>query len=142
MFGKNRNNKVGLWLMVGTVCLVLAALWAALATSGTALAAAPAGKGDGIQQDIPGARANVPTYHLVLNDYIAGMHVGTRDFSPSGDRIVFEHEKKLFIADKTITGIRLLLDEPPWILRYPTWSPDGRLIACTGSREGPGKQGA
>jgi Tol biopolymer transport system component len=86
------------------------------------------------------ARANAPAYHLVLNDSIAGMHVGTHDFSPSGDRIVFEHEKKLYIVDQTTTAIRLLLDEPPWLLRYPTWSPDGRLIACTGSREGPGKQ--
>jgi serine/threonine protein kinase len=90
----------------------------------------------------PEAKANAPMYHLVLNDYIAGMHVGTRDFSPSGDRIVFEHEKKLYITDQAATATRLLLDEPPWILRYPTWSPDGRLIACTGSREGPGKQGA
>ncbi|MHC4594218.1 MAG: protein kinase domain-containing protein [Planctomycetota bacterium] len=89
----------------------------------------------------PGARANAPTYHLVLNDNIAGMHVGTRDFSPSGDRIVFEHEKKLYIADQTATATRLFLDEPPWLLRYPTWSPDGRLIACTGSRSGSDKQG-
>jgi Tol biopolymer transport system component len=141
MFGKNRNKKVGLCVMVVTVCLVLAALWAVLATSETALAAAPAGKGGGVQQDIPGARANAPTYHLVLNDNIAGMHVGTRDFSPSGDRIVFEHEKKLYIADQTTTAIRLLLDEPPWLLRYPTWSPDARLIACKGSRADSNKMG-
>jgi len=141
MFGKNRNKKVGLCVMVVTVCLIPAALWAVRATSETALAAPPAGKGGGVQQDIPGARAIAPTYNLVLNDNIAGMHVGTRDFSPSGDRIVFEHEKKLYIADQTATAIRPLLDEPPWILRYPTWSPDGRLIACTGSRAGSDKQG-
>ncbi|MCH7557617.1 MAG: hypothetical protein IIB56_09205 [Planctomycetes bacterium] len=38
MFGKNRNKKVGLCLMVVTACLVLAGLWAVLAVPETALA--------------------------------------------------------------------------------------------------------
>jgi hypothetical protein len=45
MFGKNRKKKVGLCVMVVAACMALAALWAALATPETALAAAPAGKG-------------------------------------------------------------------------------------------------
>ena len=38
MFGKNRNKKVGLCVMVVTSCLVLAVLWAVLATPEIALA--------------------------------------------------------------------------------------------------------
>jgi len=41
MFGKNRNKKVGICLMVVTACLVLAALWAVLAAPETALAKRP-----------------------------------------------------------------------------------------------------
>lgn len=41
MFGKNRNKKVGLCVMVVTACLVLTALWAVLATPETALAGKP-----------------------------------------------------------------------------------------------------
>ncbi len=41
MFGKNRNKTVGLCVMVVAGCLVLATLWAALATSETALAKKP-----------------------------------------------------------------------------------------------------
>lgn len=41
MFGKNRNKKVGLCVMVVTACLVLATLWAVLATPETALAVKP-----------------------------------------------------------------------------------------------------
>ncbi len=38
MFGKNRNKKVGICVMVVTASLVLASLWAVLATPETALA--------------------------------------------------------------------------------------------------------
>ncbi len=41
MFGKNRNKKVGLCVMVVTACLVLAGIWAVLATPETALAVKP-----------------------------------------------------------------------------------------------------
>jgi hypothetical protein len=41
MFGKNRNKKVGICVMVVTASLVLAALWAVLATPETALAKKP-----------------------------------------------------------------------------------------------------
>lgn len=41
MFGKNRNKKVGLCVMVVTASLVLAGLWAVLATPETALAKKP-----------------------------------------------------------------------------------------------------
>jgi hypothetical protein len=52
MFGKNRNKKVGICVMVVTASLVLAGLWAVLATPETALAAPkkpkpPKGGGDG-----------------------------------------------------------------------------------------------
>jgi hypothetical protein len=54
MFGKNRNKKVGLCVMVVTACLVLAALWAVLATPETALAEKGGkGKGGGDFKDIP-----------------------------------------------------------------------------------------
>jgi hypothetical protein len=41
MFGKNRNKKVGLCVMVVTACLVMATFWAVLATPETALAKKP-----------------------------------------------------------------------------------------------------
>ncbi len=47
MFGKNRNKKVGLCVMVVTASLVLAALWAVLATPETALAHHRPGHGGG-----------------------------------------------------------------------------------------------
>ncbi|MHC4629669.1 MAG: hypothetical protein ACYS9C_00200 [Planctomycetota bacterium] len=47
MFGKNRNKKVGLCVMVVTSCFILAALWAILATPETALAKKPDGVGGG-----------------------------------------------------------------------------------------------
>jgi hypothetical protein len=109
MFGKNINKKVELYVMATTVCLFMTSLWTVLATSETALAATPAEKGGGVREDSPRARANAPTYHLVLNDNLIGMHVGTRDLSPSGDRIVFEHEKKLYITDQAASATRLLL---------------------------------
>ncbi len=79
----------------------------------------------------PGAKANGPTYSLVLDDQMAGMRVGQRDFSPSGDRIVFGSRDKLYITDLAGTVIRPILDDMgPW--EYPRslqWSPDGRLIS-------------
>jgi len=41
MFGKNRNKKVGICVMVVTSCFILATLWAVLATPETALAVKP-----------------------------------------------------------------------------------------------------
>ncbi len=45
MFGKNRNKKVGLCVMVVTSCFILAGIWAVLATPETALAKKPGGGG-------------------------------------------------------------------------------------------------
>ncbi len=45
MFGKNKNKKVGLCVMVVTSCFILAVLWAVLATPETALAKKPDGGG-------------------------------------------------------------------------------------------------
>ena len=51
MFVK-KNKTVGLYLMVVTACLVLATLWAVLATPETALAKKPGGGGGGKKQEI------------------------------------------------------------------------------------------
>lgn len=84
-----------------------------------------------------GTQVNGPTYSLVLDDQIAGMEVGFFEFSPSGDRIVFASENKLYIADHTATVIRPILEDlepwenPVWL----RWSPDGELIAFVAMRE-------
>jgi len=91
----------------------------------------------------PGAKVNGPTYRLVLDSKIAGMPMKEGswsrrlDFSPSGDRIVFESQGKLYIADETGTLIRPLLDNfAPWeSFDWPRWSPDGRQIAYMARRE-------
>ena len=90
-----------------------------------------------------GAKANGPTYRLAFDSKIAGMPVreGTRsrrlDFSPSGDRIVFESQGRLYIADETGSLIRPLLDNfAPWeSFDWQRWSPDGRQIAYIARRE-------
>ena len=79
----------------------------------------------------PETKVNGPTYRLVLDDQMAGMRVGRRDFSPSGDRVVFGSQDKLYITGLTGTVTRPILDDMgPW--KGPSslrWSPDGRLIA-------------
>jgi len=91
----------------------------------------------------PGAKANGPTYRLALDSKIAGMPVNVKgrdrrflDFSPSGDRIVFVSQRKLYIADETGTLIRpILYNFAPWNrFAWPRWSPDGRQIAYVASR--------
>ncbi|MGB2862874.1 MAG: DPP IV N-terminal domain-containing protein [Sedimentisphaerales bacterium] len=90
-----------------------------------------------------GAKANGPTYRLAFDSKIAGMPVKERswsrrlDFSPSGDRIVFESQGRLYIADETGSLIRPLLDNfAPWeSFDWQRWSPDGRQIAYIARRE-------
>jgi Tol biopolymer transport system component len=90
----------------------------------------------------PGTKANGPTYRLVLDSKIAGMPVNVKqrdcrwlDFSPSGDRIVFVSQSKLYIADETGTLIRpILYNSAPLYGRQPRWSPDGRQIAYAAGR--------
>jgi hypothetical protein len=52
MFGKNRNKKVGLCVMVVTASLILAAVWAVLATPETALAKKPDNPGGGGEPEV------------------------------------------------------------------------------------------
>ena len=72
-----------------------------------------------------------PNYRLVLDDQIAGMPVRECDFSPSGDRIVFQSQNNLYITDQTATIIQPLLGDlgEGVTLLKPCWSPDGRFIA-------------
>ena len=89
-----------------------------------------------------GAQVTGPTYRLILGDETPAM--GPKpgpswwdtsfDFSPSGDRLVFEGRKdnnQLYLADDTGTLVRPLLNDiSPWVQpSLPRWSPDGRLIA-------------
>ncbi|MHC4691832.1 MAG: protein kinase domain-containing protein [Planctomycetota bacterium] len=81
-----------------------------------------------------------PNYRLVLDEQIAGMPVGTCDFSPSGDRIVFKNKDNIYITDQAATTIRPLIDDlGSWETTYsqPCWSPDGRLIAYSLMKELP-----
>ncbi|MCH7557923.1 MAG: PD40 domain-containing protein [Planctomycetes bacterium] len=79
----------------------------------------------------PATKLTGPTYRLVLDEQITGKHVGMCDFSPSGDRIVFQSPDNLYITDQATTIIRPLLDDlGAWErVGRPCWSPDGRLIA-------------
>jgi serine/threonine protein kinase/Tol biopolymer transport system component len=80
-----------------------------------------------------------PNYRLVLDEEIAGMHVGVCDFSPDGERIIFTSQDNLYITDQNATIIRPLLDDlGTWkYVGQPQWSPDGRLIAYSLTKEPP-----
>jgi serine/threonine protein kinase/Tol biopolymer transport system component len=81
-----------------------------------------------------------PNYHLVLDEQVAGMKIRLCDFSPNGDRIVIKTGDNLYIADQTTTEIRPLLgDLGPWGIGQGRahWSPNGRLIAYSLSRDPP-----
>ena len=64
MFGKNRNKKVGLCVTVVTACLVLATLWAVLATSETALAEKPDKPPGQDKPDKPGKGGDKTAYSV------------------------------------------------------------------------------
>jgi hypothetical protein len=93
--------------------------------------------GISVAKPLPATKVNMPAYRLVLDDQIAGIPIdGTRYFSPSGDRIAFRSQDKLYIADQNGTVIRPILDDPgPWKMRGANWSPDGRLVVYMGTRE-------
>jgi Tol biopolymer transport system component len=78
-----------------------------------------------------GIEVSGATYRLVFDDQMVGMVVNSSDFSPSGDRIVFASQSKIYIADRTGTVIRPILEDAgPWkYISALQWSPDGRLIA-------------
>ncbi len=83
MFGKNKNKKVGLCVMVVTASLVLAGLWAVLATPETALAVKPDKPGGG------GGGDKVPTcVQFDDTDSVMGDKVGDIDNAP------YYHNKK------------------------------------------------
>ena len=69
----------------------------------------------------PAAKANEPTYRLVLDNQIARILEegwSKHYFSPNGDRIAFRSRGKLYVAELNGTVIRPILDDPgPWKMR-------------------------
>ena len=79
MLWKNRNKKVGLCVMVVTSCLVLAVLWAVLATPETALADKPDKPPGQDKPDKPGKGGNKTAYSV---DAVSDVSDHDTDFNP------------------------------------------------------------
>ena len=109
MFGKNRNKKVGLCLMVVTASLVLAVLWAVLGVPGSALGA---GKSGGKKGSGQGALHGCITLRdadgdRVLSDSIGNKYCDGEDSTILGLLEFFRFKNKL---KKNGAGRRLFLD--------------------------------
>lgn len=95
MFGKNKNKKVGLCVMVVVSCIVLAGIWAVLATPETALAKKPTDPPGG-----GGGKTTVPTC-VQFDDggSVMGDKVGDLDNAPychnKKDKITVEFSNAL-----------------------------------------------
>lgn len=85
-----------------------------------------------LEAGTPGTPVKGPTYRLVLDEKIAGVPTGRScALSPSGDRIVFISQNKLYITNQSGAVTRPLLDDlGSWErIHWPYWLPDGNLVA-------------
>jgi len=90
MSNKNRNKRIGIGLMVASICIVLLGLWAVLATPETALATKPGGggqpeilHGSATFRDFPGTEQPLEPKDAIQSDGL-GPYVDGIDFTDLG----------------------------------------------------------
>lgn len=111
MFGKNKNKTVGLCVMVVAACLVMAAVWAVLATPETALAKKPDNPGGGEPEALHGSA----TFRDALGDRVRSDGEGPYTYTGSGKGGAIllglgDFFRLRVNVDKKVVGRRFVLD--------------------------------